>query len=226
MSLRAAVLTSLCVGALWLTGCELLSLTAATVAGSDKVPAKHELADVRTAVIVDDPLNLLGDPSLKSVVATNVIFYLQEEEVLTAPPVTSQEIGLVAKHLGSRYNKMPLGEIGELVKADQIIHVQITSVTREYAPGVFRPTAEYLVKVLDVVNRKRVFPEAPAMRMNEGPEPGELVVSEMRTSTTQDQGLSEIQALDRKLAARIGRDASRLFYAWKTPPVGRRFEDD
>jgi len=203
-----------------LPGCAGLSILSMLASGTEKKSAQFTLPDKRTAILVDDPLNYLGDPSLKSVIASNVAFNLEENEALTVPPVSTRELAAVRAEMDEAYDDAPIDRIGRAVDAEQVIHVQINNITREYAPGVFRPSASYEVKVLDVVNLKRLFPEEPQMRMTEESPPGLALRSSMRFSSPQGTGVAELQALDRRLAERIGRDVARLFHDWKATAYG------
>lgn len=209
-----------------LGGCAGAALVAHAVSGADKVPAEHKLLDARTLVLVDDPGNRLGDPTLRAVVANSAIFHLRENKALSIPAVTQQEINDLRSDMGGQFDQMSLDQVGRMVDARQVIHIQIGEVVRDYAPGVYRPNVVSQVRVIDVQERQRLFPAADSVGEATGMSSGHPVVSRMRARSTEAQGMANRHRLDRRLAEVVGRDVARLFFEWKRPEPGTLFDDE
>ncbi len=142
--------------ALCLVGCEGIGFLTA-MGGARKIKKIHQLADVRTAVLVDDPSDQLGDPGLKGVVASNVRFFVMDgKEVKDV--IDPQEVTSLAARMGKEFEKTPIDRIGRELGVSQVIYVSIESVQLASGPGMYRPIAGVQVKVIDAAAGHRLFP--------------------------------------------------------------------
>ncbi|MCC7145519.1 MAG: hypothetical protein IT443_03665 [Phycisphaeraceae bacterium] len=141
-----------------LGGCVAAGVLASGVA-KEKVKARYRLPDQKTLVLVDDPKKLLGDPSAPAAAANRVAFDLIEKETLLAERFVAQEkLTAMIADLGPAYARMPIDQVGKKLDAATVIYVYIDSVQMQSEPGIYRPTAQARVKVIDTATGKRLFP--------------------------------------------------------------------
>ncbi|MCC6681512.1 MAG: hypothetical protein IT445_11480 [Phycisphaeraceae bacterium] len=194
--------------------------------GPDKVPAAYTLADRPTLIVVDDPAGRFQDPNLPAVVAVNIEFNIKQNKALEAPIVPARELADMQSKLGDEYARLPIDELGRRLGAEQVIYALIDDVTLQSTSGMYRPTALAQVKVIDATTGKRLFPEAPAVIDPNASTRGRNVVAQFRGGTSvgaDSQGAAV--AMRRELAEMLGRDIARLFFKWKPPEIGSRFEE-
>lgn len=201
-----------------LTGCEGLAFLAAM--GGDKVPAVYELPNQTTLILVDDPSTQLGDPALRSVVATNAAYHLKQNKALDASIVPQEELSLLMAREGQQFAKMPVDQIGRLLQAQQVVHVVVESVVLEVAPGVYRPTAMAQVKVIDASTGQRLFPAAEPFDTALSTPPGYSVRVRLSVDTARVGDSGATVMLRRELAQRLGLTVAQLFYKHSKPQPG------
>ncbi len=170
-----------------------------------------------TLVLADDPQNGLGDPALTSVLAQQV-----EKQLLTAkavPTVIEQEqvTRLIRLH-GQRFGQMPVDQVGRELGAQQVIHVTVVGSTLGEEPGLIRPAATAMVKVIDVQERRRLFPPSEpsdAMVQREGETAGYPVNVRLRYRTMGREAHSMLPMIRQALAIDLGNKAGQLFFKRK-----------
>ncbi len=112
---------------------------------------------------------------------------------------------------------LSMEEIGEAVGAEQIIFVKMASFRGSPDNITPQPSAACLVKVIDVVNRRRLFPAPDAER-----EWREVVVQTPTVSPELYQTNQGRRQIEQMLAQYLGRDIARLFYEHIPDEVGTR----
>lgn len=140
-----------------LAGCEGVAFL--TSMGPRRVKKIHELPDVSTAVLVDDPGDQLGDSALRGVIAANVRFYCMDSKQFKDVIDPQRVTAMVARH-GREFAKMPIDAIGRDLGVEQVIHVSIESAEIATGPGMYRPLANVQVKVVESATGNRIFPGA------------------------------------------------------------------
>lgn len=223
--LALAIPTALLIGvAAGFAGCESIGWVTSGLAGPGKVKAVHRLIDRPTLVLVDDPHKHLDDPSLAGVVASNVAFGLKQNLAISADIVPPQQLGALAAELGKDFALTPIDEIGRRLDAGQVIYILIQQVRLQFSPGMYRPMAVVQVKVMDCEAATRLFPKPASIPDPTTPSPGYTIAVQMthRDMGIASRGMNAIIA--RQLAESIGRDVSRLFYDWKKPEPGSKFD--
>lgn len=210
-----------------LVGCGGEGYFSHLVSGGDKVPALYTLEERPTLILVDDPADRFADPNLPLTVAINIEHHLKQNEVLVDKIIAQRKVAdLQAKH-GLDFASMPVDRVGRELEAEQVIYVLIDDVALENVPGVFRPKATAQVKVIDVKTGRRLFPNPPAPNqpIETTPTRGHPIVTEMSYKGSDINSRGTLTQLKRQLAETVGRDAARLFYKWKPPEIGHRFEE-
>ncbi|MAE66031.1 MAG: hypothetical protein CMJ18_17300 [Phycisphaeraceae bacterium] len=189
-----------------------------------KVPATYSLPRRPTVVLVDDPRNLLGDPTLSVLIAQQIGDDLGRHAGMEQIVPPERVTGLMVR-LEDDWRRTGVDQIGRSVGAAQVVHVHIERAVLSPDPGLVQPMAVAQVKVIDAANRRRMFPGSP---IEAGDDP-DLVPSGQRVRVELLPRAAEItdatrQAYQRKLADRIARDVGRLFYAYLPRQPGEPFE--
>lgn len=197
---------------LFTTGCNIVGPIMVATAPEPTVPAQYELEDRPTLVFVDDRDGVLAPASLADVIADRA-----SEQLITNTLVTSairpRDAVAVARAHDRANNLMAIGEIGEAVGAEQVIYVQIVSLNETPSQEKFTPVATATVKVLDVVAKKRLFPEegvgaADAYAVNASIPP--VDESMYRTASTR-------RRVRETMALALGDEIAKVFYEHLAP---------
>lgn len=201
-----------------LAGCEGPAFIAKTVTGEDKVKKQFELPNRKTLVLVDDPNQMMANPVLVGVVASNVGHHLALNEVLTQPVVSERELAAIRNRLGRKYRETPIDEIGRMAGAEQVIYVRIEDAYLQPAPSFYKPTATLELKVVDAAEGKRMYPEAPPLIEKNASARGQTMEVAFRYKGLEAESPGQDAMLARKLAERIGLQVAQLFYDHKPEP--------
>ncbi len=189
------------------------------------VPAVHELPDRKIAVLVDDPNGHLGDPALPGKIGATIIAHLQANGVAEKSGYVSLQrvASLQAKH-GLKFDTIPIDEVGQDVGAQQVIHVHIEGAALVPNAGLWRPTGQATVKVIDVTAAKRVFPATSGG--DRSPRGRGKVITEMQPRPSTSIEPDDLEGIRQRLAELIGRDTARLFYDYQIDrSPGAKFRD-
>ncbi len=203
------------------TGCEAFGYMASALENKKKPPV-YKLPKRATLVLVDDPADELRDPQLLQVVAARAAANLKEAGVVTKV-IDPAEVVALQKKKGSEFLKMPVDRIGRELGAEQVIHAHIRAASVTGEPGMLRPVASIWVKVIDVNERKRLFPpSAKTAGEPDGPatEGAHVLTVSLRLKTA--AGIDPVRAVEsmrQTLANRIGAEVARLFYEHDPDPA-------
>lgn len=209
---------------LCLPGCEVAGFVAQGIVG-DRSKIAHELEDVPTVVLVDDPNNQLAGAS--GVLAERVGYDLVEKNVLKKQHlVSSFKVRDLQARLGEAFYKSPIDQIGRELGAEQVIHVNVEEAGLIADPGVVQPTGTVAVKVISVTDARRVFPaDAPSRDMS-GVEMSRrgypVSVSLKHYMGLQGGETGERTVLARRLADQMGIEVGRLFYRYTATTTNLR----
>lgn len=188
-----------------------------------KVKAQYTLEDRPTLVLVDDPSNLLGDPTLANEVAYQVGVELQEFKALkrVVPPLGVYEL---AARWGQDYRRAAIDRVGRELGAEQVIYVFVDRAVLSPEPGLLRPAAAVRVKVVDTGTGKRLFPAVGVDAST--PQLDHVRVNSSLSQPAPDDGSQETTNVYRlKLARRVARDVARLFHDYVPRQPGDPLED-
>lgn len=200
-----------------MTGCNVIGLFASATENR-KVPARYELEDRKTLIIVDDPRTVVGDPMFGNRVMQMIDNELRMNQVVTetVPLETWLEFQRQQGETEDPAKQLPLTTIGQRLGADQIIYVFLTEASMAPNPGVWQPWARAKVKVWDVENSRRTFPS--------GDSSGYSFETKMKASQRSVEGPGSQYVLVREFADHVGDNMAKLFYEHKLPPVGSTLE--
>jgi hypothetical protein len=205
-------------------GCNVAGFVAQAI--PQKVKAVHRLEPRPTLVLVDDPSNHLGDPTLVGLIAAETGALMVEHRAVevVVPP---EKVDALYVSLGDAWARTGIDQIGRAVGADQVVHLHIDAAALYSVPGLFEPNATVQVKVIDVVHRKRLFPasaeggDSPGFSLT--PQ-GHRLLAKLPPRGTEPSGYAAQREAMRVLCMRIARDASRLFYDYLPRQPGEPFE--
>jgi len=222
--LIAAVL--LTAALLMVCGCEAAAFLSQPFAKRE--PAIYKLPDVSTLIVVDDPGNLLGDPSLPGVIAANLKLELEHNKVFKKGRVIDPS--LLVKHmasLGEGGSKVPLDDLGRGLSAQQVIGVHIENADLNQEPGAFRPIILTRVKLISAETGKRIFPPLdagaaiePSLAVRGYPVRSQLFYRAGSTASPVD-----VASAMHTVSQRAGRDAARVFSSYRPREPGTPFEE-
>lgn len=194
-------------------GCAIFGYTAATVAGTPRVPAAYKLEEFPVLVMVDDPESTLGAPGMTSQIAEMIGFYIREhkEKLKDDDFIPAARLSALADRLGREdgYPQTPIDVIGKELDAKEVICVVMESVRSEIAPGMLRPRAVLAVTVVDVEEGRQVYPETGVHRLE----------VELNPIQGDRAGRATSRLASRKLAEDISVKVAKLFYKhWEEEP--------
>ena len=213
--LRRIAMSVVLLGALALAvGCEAAGFIAGALS-SNKTPAIYEPKDLTTVILVDDPALQLHEPGLAGTIAMTIAANLKQQGVLSNI-IDIQKVSELAAELGSDYARTPVDQIGRKLGATQVIHVHIDSIPPfQTEPGLLKPRAAVLVKVIDVEHRIRLFPPAQPLE-GQGVVPvargAYPMTIEARLRVVDPNVDNAMAAYRHRFAEKMGLEIARVFY--------------
>ncbi len=211
---RGVIVLMLVFSCVVLTGCEAVGFVAQVITGPEKIPAVYELADRPTVVLVDDPSNLLPDPTLATLLAGRAGESLVENEVVTQviPPVMVER--LRAAH--DDFDKWGIDDVGKQTGAEQVIYVLVQECGSTEDDLIFRPTIIVRVKVIDSATGDRLFPSQTSAIGKDGhPLKHTNAYRDMQGASAATRAI-----LMRQLTEGAADALAKLFYTHKAPELG------
>lgn len=139
-----------------LSSCNILGPAAFIIDGLPKRDAQYALMDRPTVVFVDDPRNALSDRNLRRYIGDKVATELMLNKIVTVTISSADALGVAR---GDRHGKrMPIEAIGRAVGAEQVLYIEMMSFTLSPDNVTPQPMGYCQIKVIDAVNRTRLFP--------------------------------------------------------------------
>jgi hypothetical protein len=201
-------------------GCNLVTPAAYILTGPPTVPARFELEDRPTLVFVDDRGNAMKSNAtiLRATIAERVSQDLMEQGILTTTISPRDAIAYATSR--DRHQKLvAIDDLGRAVGAEQIIYVQMLSFRGNEDGVTPKPTASAQVRVIDVVNRARLFPT------EEDQKAAHAVSIELPAI---DPGAFRSAAnrlkIHRAMADELGDEVGKVFYTHDYKDIGERLE--
>jgi len=205
--LAAAAGLSLAVAA----SCNILGPVGYLVAGPEKTPALHKLADDKSAVIfIDDVDSKLPNRMMRQRIGKTAERALLDNKCVREAEIISSDAALAAAG-GERFGKqLGIAEIGEKVGAKVVIYARVEYFTLSPNGAEFAPSSRMRIKVVDVETRKRLF---PAPESSDPAAQWHTVTYDLptRQGSTPSQ-LGEVQRAEQDLADQTGLALARVFY--------------
>ena len=194
--LAAAILTTI-------PGCNVVAPIAYAIHGPEKIDPVYTLPENATTVIfVDDPSSKVAQRRLRYAMADTATHQLLEKRVLT--DMLEPRTIIAAATKDSHSSRMSITELGQSVGADIVIYAVITNFSLTPESGSYLPQASLRVKIIDVAQGKRVWPES------EFGHPLEIQIPQLPGQSPNTN--ADRIAIEQQLAARVGLGLSQLFY--------------
>jgi len=210
--LRTILTAALVASAALAAGCNILGPVLMIAHGPPRVHALYELpAERPTVVLVDDPDNRIGSRQFRIEMAKVVEERLLARQKVRTVIESEQLTRVLARERAE--DRMTIAEIGRAVGAEIVIWVGVESFELLRDSENIAPRASLRVKVLDVVEEKRLWPDEQPHH--------DLIVSMPRRAGAAPETASERRRLLSELAQYAGRAAAELFYAEEKPRSAR-----
>ncbi|MFO0874854.1 MAG: hypothetical protein U0575_12910 [Phycisphaerales bacterium] len=209
---RASLAAALSALALVAVACNIVTPAVYLLDGPPKTPAAFILPDLPTVAFVDDRKNILPRFDLRGTIGDETSRVLLEKKVVQKTFSSRELLNLVRKQDTDK-DLMPMDAIGRAAGADQIIYIRI--VTWQLTPDGYtpRPVAGADVRVIDCVNRTRIFPT--------GAEESRYVEATTGEVSTELYGSNATRRkLEDLLAKQLGLEIAKLFYEHETKELG------
>lgn len=187
----------------FLPGCNIIAPVAYAIHGPEKINPVYTLPEHATTVVfVDDPSSKIAQRRLRYAMADVATQQLLEKRILTNMLDPQGIIATASKDTHTKLTSM--SDLGKAVGADIVIYAVVTNFSLTPESGSYIPRATLNVKVIDVAQGKRVWPES-----NFG-FPVEIQIPQ-RPGLSPDAGAAQL-AIEQQLAARAGLGLAQLFY--------------
>ena len=193
-----------------LPGCNIIAPAHFIISGPPKRDAMFELEKRKTVVFVDDRQSQipLRAAQIRRIISRSMTTKLMDNiKSLEGEMIDGGDAISLARNVDRRGELLPVGEIGKTVGADIIVYVEIQAFVLTTDGVTPRPTAVAGVRVLDVVNRKRLFP-ADDSTSQSWRVTSELEPFSPEAASSEAGQLKIYQALAEKLSD----DLAKLFY--------------
>lgn len=182
----------------------------------DRISAKFTLTQGTVLVLVDDPNHLMGDPSLPSVIAGWANQGI-EQNVSKTKVIPVAKLAELMQKTGEKFAQLPVNQVGRDLGADQVVYVLVESVGMEGQPGVYHPSVQARVNVIDVITGQRIYPAgagqtSPTEASQRVASRGEIVQAKLSYSASDQGSLGVSTVLMRALSQELGKNIGKLFY--------------
>jgi hypothetical protein len=140
------------------SGCNIIAGATYVLHGPPKTPRMYTLDPTKkTVIFVDDTVPVVKSRMQRVKIATTAEQLLLGEGKMEHM-IASQDLLAIAER--ERFSK-PMGivEMGEAVGAEVVIYAQMLDFSLSSDNVSFKPTAHARIKVMDVTNKKRLWPE-------------------------------------------------------------------
>lgn len=220
LATRLATVTAAVITAVTLASCNILSPAAYLAMGQPKAPAMYELEDRPTLVFVDDRNNAIpiNSSRVRRQIADDATKQLMKLELVTVT-ISPRDAMALSRNRDREGKLMSMGEIGAAVGAEQLIYIEMLSYRGSPDNVTPRPSAACRVKVIDVVNRIRLFPPPDAEKPWQ-----EVIVQGPPVSPELYRTSNGRRQIEQLLAAEIADKVTKLFYKHVPDELGSRLK--
>ena len=189
-------------------GCNIVAPIVIATAPEPTVPAQYTLQNRRTVVFIDDRNNHISPTALRRVLADRTTEKLMEKGIISPDNAIRPRDALALAASNDRNGSlMSIGEIGEAVGAEVLIYVRIEAFSSSVDGYKPQPAGGSLVKVMDITNQTRLFPDVESeeswARVSTV---GKEVSQKLYESRVSQRQIFEMLALE------MGDDVAELFY--------------
>lgn len=199
-----------------LGACNIIGPVAAVVTPPPTVPAEYTLQDRPTVVFIDDRENVVNPISFRRMIADKISEDLMVKKLVTHT-IRPHDAMAIASRQDSRTAVMSIDEIGRAVGAEQVLYVQMVTFVDNFDGQTPRGMAVCRVRLIDVQNRKRLYPaedaDVPYRQV-------EIMTGELSEDLYRSRA-ARMQIYE-MLAQELGASVAKLFYKHEPRPLGGR----
>ncbi|MDX9912403.1 MAG: hypothetical protein RBS39_11285 [Phycisphaerales bacterium] len=187
-------------------GCNILGPVGYFVHGPARIPAQYELDKARrTIVFIDDRGNRLPRRALRYDIAAGAQEKLIEKAGIKN--MIDARSAILAAGKDRRDDPVSIESIGIAVEAEVVVYASVESFALSPDGSTFSPSASLSVKVIDITNRTRLWPderEGKPLNVQLPPKTG-----------TVPQSLSDVAKAEADLAKATGHALAQMFYSYE-----------
>lgn len=197
-------------------GCNIVTPAAFLLTPPPMTEAEYELKDRPTVVFIDDRDSVVNPVAFRRTIGDKISEDLMVKKVLSHTIRSHDAMGVAARH-DTKSKVMPIDAIGRAVDAEQVIYVEMVTFVDHIDGQTPRALATARVRVIDVVNRERLYPTS------EDDQPFRLV-EVLTREFSQDAYASRATRIQiyETLANELGAAIAKLFYRHETRELGQR----
>ncbi len=201
-----------------LSACNILQPAMYLAVGPTKVPARYVLENRPTVVFVDDRNNAIPINSSRArrAIADDVTKQLMSRRLVTQT-ISPRDAMALARNQDREGKLMSMQAIGETVGAEQLIYIEMLRYRGSPDNVTSQPTAECRLKVIDIVNKTRLFPPPGAERDWQA-----VVVQAAPVSPELYRSTAGRRQIEQLLVAAIAGQVTQLFYKHIPDELGSR----
>ena len=191
-----------------MNGCNIVAPIVIATSPEPTVPAQYTLQNRRTVVFIDDRNNHISPTALRRVMADRTTELLMEKQIISPDNAIRPRDALALAASQDRNGELlSIGELGEAVGAEVVIYVRIEAFSSSIDGYKPQPAGGSLVKVMDITNQTRLFPD-PASEQSWArvSSVGREVSQSLYQSRVSQRHIFEL------LALQMGDDVAELFY--------------
>jgi len=158
-SLKPALIIACILGAITLIpGCNIITPIAFAIHGPEKIMPVYTLDPTLKAVVfVDDPSSRITQRRLRYTIAQRATKELLAKRILVD---MLDPRGILTAASSERYGEQKsISELGKSIGADIVIYAVVTEFSMSPETGAYIPRAALRVKIIDVAQGKRLWPD-------------------------------------------------------------------
>ncbi|GJM18271.1 MAG: hypothetical protein DHS20C14_04840 [Phycisphaeraceae bacterium] len=211
---KTTLLAALACGALITQpACNVIGPVFYAVHGPEKILPEYELdPNAATVILVDDPGSTVGVRRLRAEIASAATTVLLNKGLVTDMIEPRSALALASQPVDGK--PLSITEIGQAVEADVVIYVLLTEFTLSADGASALQSASANVKVIDIREGRRVFPEDPtgaSVRLR----------PEYRAADVANDPNRTVE-LEQQLANRFGLAIAQMFYKHESLDSAKR----
>ncbi len=201
-----------------LSACNILGPAVYLIKGQPKAPAMYVLEDKPTVVFVDDRNNAIpiNSSRVRRAVADDVTNQLMSRG-LVMMTISPRDAMALSRNQDREGKLMSMGALGEAIGAEQLIYIEMLSYRGSPDNVTPRPSAACRLKVIDIVNKTRLFPGPGAEKDWQ-----EIIVQGPPVSPELYRSSAGRREIEQMLAATIADKVTKLFYKHIPDALGSR----
>ena len=183
-------------------GCNIVAPIAYAIHGPGNVEPVATLDPEQTIVyFIDDPSSKMAQRRLRYTMADVASRTLLEKEIVN--DVLDSRTILNAASKERQGERMSISELGKAVGADTVVYAVVTNFSLTAEQGTFVPIASLRVKIIDVAQGQRTWPDSEAGYLLE------VRLAQRQGAAGEDRGRL---AVETQLAEQAGLALAQLFY--------------